>query len=194
VALLSGGQKARLLLALASIDAPQVLILDEPTNHLDIESREALVHALNEYAGAVILISHDAHLVETVADRLWLVKDGRVVTFEGDLADYRRLMLSERSGKPASNDGAAKRNGKKDRKQANSFRAEVRAAEKRMAELEAKKKDIEASLSDPNFYRTSEPGEYERLNRSFGDISRKLGAEEERWMAAQDKLDRAEAG
>ena len=71
---LSGGQKARLLMAIAAIDAPHVLILDEPTNHLDIESREALVHALNSYEGCVILVSHDAHLVEMVADRLWLVE------------------------------------------------------------------------------------------------------------------------
>jgi ATP-binding cassette subfamily F protein 3 len=194
VSMLSGGQKSRLLLALASIDAPQLLILDEPTNHLDIESREALVHALNDYAGAVILISHDAHLVETVADRLWLVKDGRVVTFDGDIADYRRLMLAERSAKPAADADKVKRGGKNGRKANKSLRAEVRGAEKRMVELEAEKKTIEESLADPNFYRNSGPGEYERLNRKFGEISHKLGAEEERWMAAQDKLDSAEAG
>jgi ATP-binding cassette subfamily F protein 3 len=193
VSMLSGGQKSRLLLALASIDAPQLLILDEPINHLDIESREALVHALNDYAGAVILISHDAHLIETVADRLWLVKDGRVVIFDGDIADYRRMMLSERAGKPAPGKAKPKRGANIDRKKGNSLRAEVRSAEKRMAELEAEKKAIEESLSDPNFYRASEPGEYERLNRKFGEIRRKLGAEEERWMAAQDKLDNAEA-
>lgn len=193
VSMLSGGQKSRLLLALASIDAPQLLILDEPINHLDIESREALVHALNDYAGAVILISHDAHLIETVADRLWLVKDGRVVIFDGDIADYRRMMLSERAGKPAPGKAKPKRGANIDRKKGNSLRAEVRSAEKRMAELEAEKKAIEESLFNPNFYRTSEPGEYERLNRKFGEIRRKLGAEEERWMAAQDKLDNAEA-
>ena len=89
---LSGGQKARLLMAIAAIDAPHILILDEPTNHLDIESREALVHALNSYEGCVILVSHDAHLVEMVADRLWLVENGHVSAFDGDMADYQKWL------------------------------------------------------------------------------------------------------
>ncbi|MBX9701641.1 MAG: ATP-binding cassette domain-containing protein, partial [Acetobacteraceae bacterium] len=96
VSSLSGGEKARLLLALCTRDAPQLLILDEPTNHLDIDAREALVKALAEYAGAVLLITHDPHLVELVADRLWLVADGTVKPFEGDLDDYRAL-LAERA-------------------------------------------------------------------------------------------------
>ena len=194
VSLLSGGQKARLLLALATIDAPQLLILDEPTNHLDIESREALLLALNAYQGAVILISHDAHLVETVADRLWLVKDGRVMTFDGDVDDYRRQMLAEHAGKPETKIAAPKRGGRKDRQQEKSLRAKLRAAEKRMAELQAENKVLEASLADPNFYRNSAPGEYEKLNRRFSEISSQLGAEEERWLAAQDALDQAEVG
>jgi len=129
-----------------------------------------------------------------VADRLWLVKDGKVVTFDGDISDYRRLMLSERSGKPSAGTEKAKRGGKNDRKANKTLRAEVRTAEKRMAELESEKKIIQESLADPNFYRSSGPGEYERLNRKFADISGKLSAEEERWVAAQDKLDTAEAG
>ena len=87
---LSGGEKARLTFALMSALAPQILILDEPTNHLDIDSRDALVEAINDFAGAVILISHDRHLIELTADRLWLVADGRVRPFDGDLDDYRR--------------------------------------------------------------------------------------------------------
>jgi ATP-binding cassette subfamily F protein 3 len=87
---LSGGQKARLSLLLATLDAPHLLILDEPTNHLDIESREALVEALTAYTGAVILVSHDMHLLSMVADRLWLVKDGRVAPYEGDLESLPR--------------------------------------------------------------------------------------------------------
>ena len=104
---LSGGQKARLLMLLSTLDAPHLLILDEPTNHLDIESREALVHALNDYAGAVLLVSHDAALVEAVADRLWLVQGGRVRPFEGDMGDYRRLLLGQ-SGAPKGTQGAPK--------------------------------------------------------------------------------------
>ena len=91
---LSGGQKARLSLLLATIDAPHLLILDEPTNHLDIESREALSEALNDYTGAVVLVSHDMHLLGLVADRLWLVKDGAVAPYEGDLDDYRKFLLT----------------------------------------------------------------------------------------------------
>jgi len=94
---LSGGEKARLLLGLATFHAPHLLILDEPTNHLDIDSREALVHALNAYSGAVILISHDRHLVEASAERLWLVHDGKVGPYEGDMEDYRRLVLKGKS-------------------------------------------------------------------------------------------------
>ncbi len=81
---LSGGEKARLLFALATFHAPHLLILDEPTNHLDVDSREALIHALNDYEGAVILISHDRHLIEATADRLWMVRGGTVTPYEGD--------------------------------------------------------------------------------------------------------------
>ena len=93
---LSGKQKAHLLVAIAAIDAPHILILDEPTNHLDIESREALVHALNIYAGCVIVVSHDAHLVEMVAGRLWQVKHGHVSAFDDDMADHKKWMLVKR--------------------------------------------------------------------------------------------------
>ena len=94
-------------MAMATIDAPHIMILDEPTNHLDIEGREALVHALNDYQGAVILVSHDPHLVETVADTLWIVRDGRVNLFDGDMDDYKRLLFSQRGGAQAkTNNGA----------------------------------------------------------------------------------------
>ena len=93
---LSGGEKARLMLGLATFGGPHLLILDEPTNHLDIDSRTALIEAINDYAGAVILVSHDRHLLDACADRLWLVADGKVKTFDGDLDDYRRRVLSDR--------------------------------------------------------------------------------------------------
>ena len=93
VAQLSGGEKARLLFALMTHEKPHVLLLDEPTNHLDVDAREALVQALNDYEGAVVLVSHDPHLIELTADRLWLVADGRCQGYEGDLEDYRRLLL-----------------------------------------------------------------------------------------------------
>ena len=90
---LSGGEKVRLLLGLMSLDKPHILILDEPTSHLDIDSREALIYALNEYNGAVVLITHDVYLAEGTADQLWLVKDGRASRYDGDLNDYRKLIL-----------------------------------------------------------------------------------------------------
>src|SRR4029078_8735244 len=89
-----GGEKARLLMGLATFEGPHLLILDEPTNPLDIDSREALVQALNDFPGAVILISHDRHLLEATVDRLWLVANGTVKPFEGDLEDYRGLVLA----------------------------------------------------------------------------------------------------
>ncbi len=99
---LSGGEKARLLMGLAAFEAPSLLILDEPTNHLDIDSRNALIAALNDFSGAVILISHDRHLIEATADRLWLVRDGTVANYDGDLEDYRGLIVGGRSRRTTS--------------------------------------------------------------------------------------------
>ena len=96
---LSGGEKARLLMGLAAFEGPNLFILDEPTNHLDIDSRESLIEALNDFPGAVILISHDRHLIEATADRLWLVKDGTVKPYDGDLADYRQEVVGDAGGR-----------------------------------------------------------------------------------------------
>src|SRR5438876_280059 len=105
---LSGGEKARLMLGLATFGGPHMLILDEPTNHLDIDSRTALIEAINDYSGAVILVSHDRHLLDACADRLWLVADGKVMTFDGDLDDYRRRVLSDRDDSGDRAERAAK--------------------------------------------------------------------------------------
>ena len=110
VSALSGGEKARLLMGLAAFDGPHLLILDEPTNHLDIDSRTALMEAINDYTGAVILVSHDRFLIEACADRLWIVGNGSVKPFDGDMDDYRQLVLSgeldpqKRSDKPQAAD------------------------------------------------------------------------------------------
>ena len=135
---LSGGQKARLSLMLATIDAPHLLILDEPTNHLDIESREALVEALTAYTGAVILVSHDMHLLSLVADRLWLVKDGAVKPYEGDLESYRALLLGapeKKSDKKTETQKAPKPK-RAPRLSVLELRAEVRKCEERVEKLE----------------------------------------------------------
>ena len=146
---LSGGQKSRLALILATLDAPHLIILDEPTNHLDIESRDALVEGLTEYGGAVILVSHDPHLVELVADRLWLVKGGRVAAFDDDMEGYRRILLAERNGTPLrARDDRAKPSGPatgraKGRADASPLRAEVAKARPGVAKLAEMQEAIE---------------------------------------------------
>jgi ATP-binding cassette subfamily F protein 3 len=199
-------------MALATIDAPHILILDEPTNHLDIESREALVHALNDFPGAVILISHDPHLVETVTDQLWLVRGGRVAPFDGDLGNYRRLLLSERGGKTKGQKAgkraekaaelsakaerppeptARKTQGKPSEKADRVLRAEVRAHEKRVAELDGERSETEAALADPALYSQPDAARIEQLTRKLGQIKAELAREEESWLAAQERLEGA---
>src|SRR5262249_1658125 len=101
VGVMSGGEKTRLLLALATRNAPHLLLLDEPTNHLDMDARESLIEAINDFEGAVVLVSHDTHLVKMVADQLWVVANGAVKPFDGDIDDYQERLLRERGGKPA---------------------------------------------------------------------------------------------
>ena len=193
---LSGGQKARLLMLLAARDAPHTLVLDEPTNHLDIESREALALALAEYEGAVILISHDPHLVEAVADRLWLVKDGGVKPFEGDMDDYRKLLLAERGGggrlASQGEKGRAK-NGKRTqtetRKILAPLRAEVQKCEERMAKLEGMRDQVDAILMDPDFYQKSSKTKAEALQKKRAEIEAAMERAETLWLAAQEKLE-----
>jgi ATP-binding cassette subfamily F protein 3 len=200
---LSGGQKARLLMALAAIDAPHIMILDEPTNHLDIESREALVHALNEFPGAVILVSHDPHLVETVADQLWLVQGGKVAPFDGDMDDYKALLLSQRGGggkkEPGSSRKAAEASkpaprpqpSKAQRNNAIPLRNKVREHERQVARLEADLVRAEAELADPKTYAKGDKAALERLNRRVADLKAALAREEEAWLMAQEELDTA---
>ena len=151
---LSGGQKARLSLLLATIEAPHLLILDEPTNHLDIESRESLVFALAAYEGAVILVSHDPHLVNAVADTLWLVKDGQVNVFYEDLNEYKKLLLSERgladkSEKPKKIKKKRLSHGER-RKILAPFQLEVTKCEERLNKILIIKEKIDKALADPN--------------------------------------------
>ena len=111
MAQLSGGEKARLMMGLATFDGPHLLILDEPTNHLDIDSRAALIEAINEYEGAIIIISHDRYLIDACADRLWLVDGGTVKAFDGDMDDYKSLVLSRAGGGAAGPQGRQGREG-----------------------------------------------------------------------------------
>lgn len=194
---LSGGQKARLLMAMAAIDAPHILILDEPTNHLDIESREALVHALNDFPGAVILVSHDPHLVETVADRLWLVQGGAVAVFEGDIEDYKTQLLSQRSGRGGKKgkviDAPKKpgRSAQERRRETAPLRSAVKKAEKQIAALEKRQQTLEARLADPTFYEQAESIKIETMSRELADIKADLAQEEENWLLLQEELEEA---
>ena len=188
---LSGGQKARLSLLLATLPAPHLLILDEPTNHLDIESREALVEALNTYGGAVILVSHDMHLLSLVADRLWLVKEGRVRPYEEDLEAYRAMLLgAEPAAAKAARAPAPRRPG---REEMLALRAEVRRCEERLAKIEEMRGRLAAKLADPALYEEARKGELETWNRKYAEVMEALDRAEALWMAAQERLEAAEA-
>jgi ATP-binding cassette subfamily F protein 3 len=192
---LSGGQKARLSLCLATLDAPHMLILDEPTNHLDIESREALVEALTAYSGAVILVSHDMHLLSMAADRLWLVKDGAVTPYDGDLETYRALLLRG-DDKPAK----APKEKEKDKKkpltaeQVKELRAEVKRCEARIAKIEDMRGKLATKLADPALYEDGRTGELATWQKKYAEVMDGLGRAEALWLAASEKLESAQAG
>jgi ATP-binding cassette subfamily F protein 3 len=188
---LSGGQKARLSLLLATIDAPHLLILDEPTNHLDIESREALVEALTAYSGAVVLVSHDMHLLSLVADRLWLVKGGRVTPYDDDLDTYRSQLLS--GDKPTTKATGDKPKVKKaSRDEILALRAEVRKCEGRLEKLMEMHEKLSAKLADPELYSDKNIADLEVWNKKFAEVEEAMSRAETLWVTAQEKLDTAE--
>jgi len=188
---LSGGQKARLSLLLATIDAPHLLILDEPTNHLDIESREALVEALTAYSGAVVLVSHDMHLLSLVADRLWLVKGGRVTPYDDDLDTYRSQLLS--GDKPTTQAPSDKPKIKKaSRDEILALRAEVRKCEDRLEKLMGMHEKLSAKLADPELYSDKNIADLEVWNKKFAEVEEAMSRAETLWVTAQENLDTAE--
>ncbi len=190
VARLSGGQKARLSLLLATIDAPHLLILDEPTNHLDIESREALVDALTEYPGAVILVSHDMHLLGLVADRLWLVKGGAVTPYTDDLEAYRRQLLAgEDEVKVAAKPVEQKR--KVTRDEILALKAEVRKCEDRLSKLNDMRDKLAKKLADPELYEDARKGELATWNAKYAEVMQALDKAEALWLSAQERLETA---
>jgi ATP-binding cassette subfamily F protein 3 len=201
---LSGGEKARLLFALMSRVAPQLLLLDEPTNHLDVDARQALVQALNDFPGAVVLVSHDPHLIELVAERLWLVADGTVRPFEGDLEDYRHQLAEQRrqgraaarSARTARADGAAAPNRKVKRRAAAQARAEAaglrraaKDAEGKLQKLSRKKAALEAKLADPAVYE-GPTADLQALQIAFGEVKQAIAEAETDWLRAQEALER----
>ncbi len=187
---LSGGQKARLSLLLATLDAPHMLILDEPTNHLDIESREALVEALSAYSGAVILVSHDMHLLGLVADRLWLVANGRVAPYEGDLDRYRATLLRARPDKP-STDKPAPTAPRPSHDEIKDIRAELRRAEARVEKIMEMHEKLSVKLADPALYEAAKASELAQWQAKFTEVEEGLARAEALWVAAQARLDAA---
>lgn len=201
VAQLSGGEKSRLTFCLLAVDKPHVLILDEPTNHLDVDAREALVHGLNEYEGAVILISHDPHLVSLVADELWLVADGTVSRYDGDIEDYKRQVLeaarSTGSNKdaPSKESQAPRLSGKEARKQRAQnreamapLRKEISKLEKQIQKLEVDRTKLEETLGDPDTYDQGSDHQA-KLVAQIGAITSSLEKIEVDWMGKQEELE-----
>jgi ATP-binding cassette subfamily F protein 3 len=194
VANLSGGEKARLLMGLATFNGPHLLIFDEPTNHLDIDSRSALAEAINDYAGAVVLISHDQYLLEACADRLWLVAEGGVKSFDGDMQDYRKLVLE--GAKSSSNKNLAKkrereaapataldqrRDSARARQDAKPLAKKVQAAEDKMARFAALIARVDLTLTDPRIFERN-PAEASKLSQQRAELERALTLAEEEWL------------
>ncbi|WP_339638739.1 ABC-F family ATP-binding cassette domain-containing protein [uncultured Sulfitobacter sp.] len=193
---LSGGQKARLSLLLATLHAPHLLILDEPTNHLDIESREALVEALTRYSGAVILVSHDMHLLSLVADRLWLVSNGTVKPYEEDLEAYRKMLLTPEkpvSKNPSKQPKEAPKVKRASRDEVLALRSEVRKAEARMEKINEMRDKLAKKLADPALYEDAKTGELEVWNKKYAEVMEALERAESLWVGAQEKLEKATA-
>ena len=190
---LSGGERARLALALATREAPHLLVLDEPTNHLDIDARQALVTALAEFPGAVVLISHDAHLIDLIADRLWLVANGRVQAFDGDLAAYRAGLATPEpaaaSERRESNARLARRARADERVASAPLRRAAQAAEARLAALTAERQAIEGLLADPALYAATSAADIVRANKRLAAIADAIAEAEEAWLAAASALE-----
>ncbi len=198
---LSGGEKARLLFAFMSYDAPHLLLLDEPTNHLDVDAREALVQALNNYEGAIIMVSHDPSMVERVADRLWLVKDGKCNNFEGDLQDYRKFVIQskreerrEEKKKQTKAKALKKENSNKgkpnNKKSPSNLKKEMSKLEDSISKLEQEKQALELVLADNSTYKDLE--KMQNTQTKYTTISEKLEEQEKLWLETQHNLEEIE--
>ncbi|MBB2710048.1 ABC-F family ATP-binding cassette domain-containing protein [Rhizobium sophoriradicis] len=198
---LSGGEKARLLMGLAAFHAPNLLILDEPTNHLDIDSRRALIEALNDYEGAVILISHDRHLIEATVDRLWLVNGGTVTAFEGDMDEYRDLIVASGKKKEEKLQPADDATSKADQRKLNAERRasltplkkKINEIESLTAKLEKQIQALDAELANPALYEKT-PAKAAEKAKQRGEAAAKLAAAEEEWLMLSSEYEEAMAG
>jgi ATP-binding cassette, subfamily F, member 3 len=191
---LSGGERARLVLADICCEAPQLLLLDEPTNHLDIEARETLLRALNAFNGAVILVTHDHHMLSLAVDRLWRVGDGTCAPYDGDIESYRDSLLAPAASSPgaaSAKDRVSKKDERRQRAESRAaishLRKTVRDAEKVLESLTARRSAIESALADPKLY-SDTPDRAITLNREKSDVDRKIAKAEEQWLVAHEEL------
>jgi ATP-binding cassette, subfamily F, member 3 len=197
---LSGGEKARLLLGLITFDAPHLIILDEPTNHLDMDSRDALTMALNDFPGAVIVISHDRYLVEATADRLWLVKNGTVQNYDGDIDDYRTEVLTGKPPKakeapqPLSQPGESANERRKQaadrRRELAPLQQKIKQAEANMAKLQKLISQIDDKLAVPTLF-ASDPAKGAKLAKDRAEAEKRLIIAEEQWLAMSEEYEAA---
>jgi ATP-binding cassette, subfamily F, member 3 len=194
---LSGGEKARLLLGLATFFGPNMIILDEPTNHLDIDSRAALAEAINEFPGAVIMVSHDRYLIEACADQLWVVADHAVTTYDGDLDDYRRMVLSARGMRTNSRDrGGNERGNGRDKPQRNKaekrvpLKQKISDAEAEIARINGIISKIDTALALPDLFKR-DPKQAAQLSKARAGAANALQRAEEEWLAASSQYDEA---
>ena len=198
----SGGEKARLVLALIVRLRPNLLLLDEPTNHLDLDMRQALINALQAYEGALLVVSHDRHLLRSVCDGFWLVDGGRVTPFDGDLDDYRRWLAEggRGAGVPVGSDGDLGPSRKEQRRLEAERRQRlkpltdaVRRAEQQCEALRLAQARLNAELADPALY-AGEAARVAELSREKGELDRRLAEAEEAWLLVMEALETAEAG
>jgi ATP-binding cassette subfamily F protein 3 len=193
---LSGGEKARLLLGLATFFGPNMIILDEPTNHLDIDSRAALAEAINDFPGAVIMVSHDRYLIEACADQLWVVADQTVATYDGDLDEYRRMVLSIRDTRPASRERGndrAKEISKPERGRSEKrtpLTRRISEAEAEIARINGIIAKIDAALALPDLF-TRDPKQAAQLSKARAGAASALQRAEEDWLEASSQYDEA---
>jgi len=189
---LSGGEKARLLLGLATFFGPNMIILDEPTNHLDIDSRAALAEAINEFPGAVIMVSHDRYLIEACADRLWIVADRTVTNYDGDLDEYRRLVLSTRNGEPAPRERSAQAEKPQRARSDNrgGLKKRIAEAEAEIARVSEIISKIDTALALPDIF-TRDPKQAAQLSKARANAAEALARAEEQWLEASTQFDEA---
>ncbi|MDE1886108.1 MAG: ATP-binding cassette domain-containing protein [Xanthomonadaceae bacterium] len=198
VAPFSGGEKARLCLALTVFQRPNLLLLDEPTNHLDLDMREALTEALNDFAGAVVLVAHDRALIRACCETLLQVGGGRVAAYAGDLDDYARQVMRAASGDstPAANaaSGDKRRDGRRaradERARLAPLRQEMQRLEKRMTKVEADKRQTETALADPALYGNAQSVQVQELTQRAAALAAELAELEVQWLSMHDELER----